>query len=404
METQGQSGSPAPRRRSEVAASDHDKLYERHYHLHNQRGETIATRIDVISQRSTIQQRVSDLEQTLEELSRRLKSFVPEGSGSEGNVPLLSAINNTQRQQEELVREMEQMKKLELHLNSLEYDLGKEEVGFFETLRTIVPALIKAAEAPNQPILRAPTPVSEHDLLKTYYDQVSDIPILEERIAELEDTFGEERAERETRTNLGEPISPPDLEFYSQYNQDKEDFARELSQKRNEVARLLSRCIKIGLLPQPSKPPSIDGEMELVGDEKVNKASSWSPGPNGSASPEQSFHSDGHELSIEDLPSLGSRRTRINEWLEGSPTARLPESLLVDEDPELRASETRLTPRSDTGTPLNDISSLSRSPLESPDEVGDAQLGQKRNISESSSSSRASNSEQEPPQKFPKPT
>lgn len=362
------------------------RLHERHDRLQSQRGDTIHARIDVIGRRSALQQRICDCRQAQDRLLGLLQSVCPSATESEQAAGMLSAISSIQQLQEGLGQDLEQTKQLEQTLSSLEFDLGREENAFFGDLHAAVSHLAPAAE-PEHP--RSTTAEARGDgLLQAYYDRASEVPILEERLSELEYTFADERAQRETRTNLGQPISPPDLEFYTQYNQDKEDLQRESDQTRSEVAALRSRCIRLGLIPEPPEPPSVGAGPAALPEEEIHRARSWAHPPQPANELDRSFLSERPTLP----GSLrGNPRERINVWLEEARAiAGAPELLPPEDYPETKASQTGAAPPS---------------PLESPwSEVEEAQPKLSRTVSESSTASKLSRTGRDPPQKAPKPS
>lgn len=405
---QDRSNSPSRDRNSDMASNDYDNLFQRHYHLQSQRNEAIETRIGVIEQRAALRQRISDYREAQGTFQVQLEAFSTDNAPPESIAPLLASIRHIQRSQDDLFRHIDHTKELEAQLNQLEYDFGKEENGFFGDLRTAIPSILKTAQMPD----KASHPASESTisrgsghrrvLLEKFYDKKSDIPVLEERLAELEDTFAYERAERETRADLGKPISPPDLEFYTQYNQDKETMQRELRRKRNEVARLEAECVQRDLLPGHPQMPDTGAQAGETAGEQVQKAQSWAHSPKSEANLEQSFLSDRHEI----IPPFANPRERINTWLEEarSDEAGEPEMLAIEEDETREAQGTDPALGSGCETPLLQDLSRPLSSLDSWQDIEDSQLGQKRNISSSSTISPQFSSEQEPPQKSSKPS
>lgn len=390
-----------------MVANDPESLYERHHQLHDRRGKTIETRFGMIGQRTALQKHMFEYQEALGSLSTLLEEFKLDNARSEEIYHIRSSIAGVQRSQISLSQQLQQTKDFEAHLNLLEYELGKEENQFFSSLRTTIPSLIRTAQSPDKILAPASESTLSHaarkedeDLLHTFYDRSSDIPILQERLAEVEDTFAYERAQRETRADLGQPISPPDLEFYTQYYQDKETLQLELSHKRSEVAQLRTECIRLGLLPENPSGPNRSMEIGSKSEENAHRARSWAHFPESTGALEQSFLSDPQKVT----PTFVNPRERIDTWLAEAQITEAPEAPTTEYDESRRAVEAMCEPRPESATPPQPGSELPESSLKSWVEVDDGQLGHKRNISDSSTISRLSRTEQEPPQKSPKPS
>lgn len=393
-----------------MASDNYDSLYKRHFDLQGRRGGIIEIRFELIGRRSELQDCISDFQQAQEELLVQVENL---DAASQHASPLSSAIGSIKRVQENLSQQLEQTISLEQRLNGLEYELGKEENEFFGNLRTAIPSLIKTAQAPGTrpPAEESALGQEENDsreqTLKAYYDKSSDVPLLEEQLAELDQTFDFERGERETRLNLGQPISPPDLEFYSQYQQEKESLQRQLTQTKAEVNRLKAECVQLGVAsPPPPPPPGIHHDIGKTSEEKPRRALSWIHSPGSRTRLEQSSFSDGPHMPQPSmpLPNLENPRDRINEWIaEARVTAEPPEDAISETVSNSAQRQSDSSPGSKKDGASGLVSARPESP-ESWEEVDEQLGGQKRTVSQSSFASRHSHAGQQPPQKSPKPS
>ncbi|OJD34979.1 cingulin-like protein 1 [Diplodia corticola] len=328
---QSEAATQSQRRMAEMTDDDYDNLKKQHHDLQGQRGQVIDTRFALVGRRSELQHCISSIQREQTEFLVRVRSLTP--ADAEFQAALSSAINSIQRAQDSLSQQLEQTKNLEKQLNKLEYGLGKEENAFFGRLSAALPSIIKTAASHPPPADITGSEGLDHvkrTTLQAFHDKSSDVPILEERLAELEYTFGVERSQRETRANLGQPILPPDLEFYSQYHQDRELLQAELAQTRNEVSRLQSRCVQLGLIPPPPAPPSINHDTAVASEQAPRKARSWVHASESGKHLECSFFSEGHrmpQLPTPTLPKFANPRERIHRWIaESQATAEAPEA------------------------------------------------------------------------------
>ncbi|KAL1638749.1 hypothetical protein SLS58_008673 [Diplodia intermedia] len=383
-----------------MATDDYDSLYQQHFDLQGRRGEIIDTRFDLIGQRSALQDHISTFQQAAEELIAQVKAL-----STDDQTLLSPAIASIQLSRDSLSQQLGQTQELEKRLNKLEYKFGKEENEFFGSLRAALPALVKAAQVPTA----SPSPAANltpsealeeirKTTLQAFYDKSSDVPILEERLVELDHTFDSERGHRETRTTLGQPILPPDLEFYTQYHQDRESLQAELAQTRSQVNRLQARCVQLGLIPPPPTPPNINEDIAGVSKQVPPKARSWMHSSESGKDLEYSFVSDGHQMPK--LPNFANPRDRINQWItEARDTAEPPDA------PGSGNSSNGQHPQGASGSEANNDSPVgAASPSESQENVDESQLRQKRSMSQFSEVLEPSHSDEQPPQKSPKPS
>ncbi|KAK7551381.1 hypothetical protein IWX49DRAFT_292994 [Phyllosticta citricarpa] len=244
---------------------------------------------------------------------------------------LIESVNNLYRIQDELDKEQHFLDQMERSQGADEYRLTNVLTEISEIIEKICPGLRNKQYDVRQPtyprIKSSAASEAEDPLLQGYYDKRSSVPILFERLLELESGHAEERAERESRTNLGEPVSPPDLEFYQEYSRTRESLAYDFRTAQREAEELFSRCINEGLLPRRSS-VSVESAKHQVH--------------------EQIYPPLYQQLDIQEpvIPALDQRppadrknkRDAINDWLSAAPGPHEQQSLPVSgpPTPELR--------------------------------------------------------------------
>ncbi|KAK8176927.1 hypothetical protein IWX90DRAFT_481981 [Phyllosticta citrichinensis] len=244
---------------------------------------------------------------------------------------LIESVNNLYRIQDELDEEQQFLDQMERRQGADEYRLTNVLSEISEIVEKIYPGLrnkqYDGRQLSYSRIKSAATSEAEDPLLQAYYDKRSSVPILFERLLELESGHAEERAERESRTNLGEPVSPPDLEFYQEYSRTRDSLAYDFRSAQREAEELFSRCINEGLLPRRSS-VSIESAKHQVH--------------------EQIYPPLYQQLDIQEpvIPALDqppatdgqNKRDAINDWLSAAPGPQEQQSFPVTgpPTPELR--------------------------------------------------------------------
>ncbi|GAB1730868.1 hypothetical protein NU195Hw_g7215t1 [Hortaea werneckii] len=91
-------------------------------------------------------------------------------------------------------------------------------------------------------------PSSVHPLLERYYASVADLEVLQERLADLQTEFEEERINRQLRQDQGQSPEHPDEEFNAVYSKRIQDANIALAEAENGLAHLEEECVHEGLL------------------------------------------------------------------------------------------------------------------------------------------------------------
>ncbi|KAF2087090.1 hypothetical protein K490DRAFT_57162 [Saccharata proteae CBS 121410] len=128
-----------------------------------------------------------------------------------------------------------------------------------------------------------------------------------ERLNNLEIDYGEERTARETRTNLGQPMSLPDIDFYDEYNQQRHFLRQGLLKTEAEVEELRRQCVTAGLMSEPNESKAESRTMYPSSDVRSAR-----DGP-----PRYWYRLPYSEVNtvIKSSMALLSTRARVNEWL-----------------------------------------------------------------------------------------
>lgn len=87
---------------------------------------------------------------------------------------------------------------------------------------------------------------SIHPLLERYFASVADLDVLEERLADLQTEFEQERINRQLRQDQGQSPEHPDEEFSAAYTKQIQDAASVLTDAEKELAYLQEECDKEG--------------------------------------------------------------------------------------------------------------------------------------------------------------
>ncbi|KAI7287037.1 hypothetical protein KC345_g814 [Hortaea werneckii] len=145
-----------------------------------------------------------------------------------------------------------------------------------ETLRTLSDQGILTRRnseiASSDDTSQADAPSSVHPLLERYYASVADLEVLQERLADLQTEFEEERTNRQLRQDQGQSPERPEEEFNAAYTKQIQDANLALTEAENGLAHLEEECVHEGLLvdhaadhflPQPmSADAHANGETE----------------------------------------------------------------------------------------------------------------------------------------------
>ncbi|KAK8205240.1 hypothetical protein IWZ01DRAFT_89795 [Phyllosticta capitalensis] len=283
-------------------------------------------RVNLISQREKTKRGREYYREAQDEVLSRIESFM----GSK-KIPseLIESVNNLYRVQDDLDDEQQDLDEMERRQGADEYRLTNVLTDISDIVEKIYPGLRSKYDDRqlSYPIKSSATSEAEDPLLQAYYDKRSSVPILFERLLELESGHAEERAERESRANLGEPVSPPDLEFYQEYSRTRESLAYDFRAAQRDAEVLFSRCIHEGLLPRRSS-ISIESAKHQFREQ---------------ISPPLYQQLDIQEPVIPALdqpPSTGGKNKRdaINDWLSAAPGPQEQTSLPATgpPTPELR--------------------------------------------------------------------
>ncbi|KAI6822656.1 hypothetical protein KC332_g8372 [Hortaea werneckii] len=121
-----------------------------------------------------------------------------------------------------------------------------------ETLRTLSDQGVHTRRnseitSPNDtPQVDAPSSV--HPLLERYYASVADLEVLQERLADLQSEFEEEKIGRQLRQDQGQSPEDPDEEFEAAYAKQIQEVRSALTEAENGLAHLEEECVHEGLL------------------------------------------------------------------------------------------------------------------------------------------------------------
>ncbi|KAI7194598.1 hypothetical protein KC363_g2054 [Hortaea werneckii] len=121
-----------------------------------------------------------------------------------------------------------------------------------ETLRTLSDQGLHAQLA-SENISSNDTPQGDgpsrvHPLLQRYYASVADLEVLQERLADLQTEFEEEKINRQLRQDQGQSPEQPDEEFEANYRKQIQDARSALTEAENGLAHLEEECAQEGLL------------------------------------------------------------------------------------------------------------------------------------------------------------
>ena len=168
-------------------------------------------------------------------------------------------------------------------------------------------------------------PSSVHPLLERYYASVADLEVLQERLADLQTEFEEERINRQLRQDQGQSPEHPDEEFSAAYTKQIQDAASVLTDAEKELACLEGECVKEGFqaaIKAISPPMSADAHANGESETSEEALSSLHPKDrtvSSDMSPNRIFESYLRGAFLDDSLSHGPQatsRSRINDWLE----------------------------------------------------------------------------------------
>lgn len=144
---------------------------------------------------------------------------------------------------------MEDLSNSEFHVTKMIEDIQKNmrSPNFAEDLRT---ELLEGSFLSQDSSFTTNSEEELHPLIAEYFDLHGTIGIYLERLQDLDYEHQEGLQEREFVRDRGDPLEPPDEQFYSNYNAQRNQTEQALNKARGQLEIVDARCKQAGLDPE----------------------------------------------------------------------------------------------------------------------------------------------------------
>lgn len=237
---------------------------------------------------------------------------------------LEDAYADVMSSKDDFYEEEEKTKELVNQVSNLEYQYGLQEKALCERIARTTGLPLPAEILLDERVGLVRSDSDKPDLLpkkipkalREYYDKAGDITIFRERLLHMQADHNQEAMARENRVNLGQPVSPSDIEFYDNHQREYQETLNELIHTEAEADRLRTICFQKRLNPETGKvierkPPreEIRGIASIPASVTVKSEPSMAP-------LYQVLYNNTTSIGRQ-ITEIASTKSRINEWLRG---------------------------------------------------------------------------------------